>query len=44
MSLENLEFKAEWCDGVNPITGEPCMLRWHRGFHLDGQGVRWLDD
>lgn len=34
----------EPCYGVNPVSGLPCILAWHEGFHVDGQGNEWLDD
>lgn len=31
------------CDGKNPVTGRPCLLGHHRGFHRDETGAEWLD-
>lgn len=31
------------CDGQHPETGQPCVLRWHSGYHRDATGVEWLD-
>lgn len=32
------------CDGVNPRTGESCVLGDHKGYHRDSAGNEWLDD
>jgi hypothetical protein len=35
---------AERCDGENPMTGKPCTLGHHKGYHRDRSGAEWLDD
>lgn len=32
------------CDGINPITGRPCIRNWHNAYHVDAVGAEWLDD
>jgi hypothetical protein len=34
----------EACDGSNPMTGQPCRLKYHQGYHRDASGAEWLDD
>ncbi|TCC23641.1 hypothetical protein [Kribbella speibonae] len=31
------------CDGINPLTGLACVVGYHRGYHRDKTGARWLD-
>jgi hypothetical protein len=35
---------ARLCDGRNPMTGRPCRLGEHAGYHQDVTGAEWLDD
>ncbi|WP_432891682.1 hypothetical protein ACQPYH_15265 [Kribbella sp. CA-245084] len=35
---------TEPCDGCNPITGRPCTLGHHSGYHRDSSGTEWLDE
>lgn len=35
---------AERCDGENPMTGNPCIIGHHKGYHRDNSGAEWLDD
>lgn len=32
------------CDGVNPQTGKACLIGYHKGYHRDESGARWLDE
>lgn len=32
------------CDGVEPDTGQSCVLGDHRGHHRAEDGTEWLDD
>ncbi|WP_433022363.1 hypothetical protein [Kribbella sp. CA-294648] len=32
------------CDGINPLTGRPCIRNWHNAYHRDAVGTEWLDD
>ncbi|GAB3815090.1 hypothetical protein HDA39_006276 [Kribbella italica] len=32
------------CDGNNPMTGRPCRLGYHQGYHRDDTGAEWLED
>lgn len=32
------------CDGVNPLTGRPCVRMWHTHYHRDAVGSEWLAD
>jgi hypothetical protein len=32
------------CDGINPVTGRPCIQNWHNAYHVDAVGAQWLDD
>jgi hypothetical protein len=32
------------CEGINPMTGRPCTLGDHQGYHRDATGAEWLDD
>lgn len=32
------------CDSTNPMTGRPCILGYHQGYHRDFTGAEWLDD
>lgn len=35
---------AEPCDGTNPMTGRPCGMGYHQGYHRDAVGAEWLDE
>lgn len=32
------------CEGANPETGRACVVGYHKGYHRDVVGARWLDD
>ena len=32
------------CEGANPATGQACVIGYHKGYHRDVAGARWLDD
>lgn len=32
------------CEGANPETGRACVIGYHKGYHRDAVGMRWLDD
>jgi hypothetical protein len=32
------------CEGANPATGRACVIGYHKGYHRDVVGSRWLDD
>ena len=35
---------SDSCDGANPMTGRPCTLGHHAGYHRDTLGAEWLDE
>ncbi len=32
------------CDAIHPVSGSPCVLGEHKGYHRAADGTEWLDD